>query len=224
MVRNRIPYCLCEEGYHADWLDCVVNSTASPCHGVSCSDHGTCVAENGAPHCVCDDGYHAETTNCVRNDARAPLITDLSANVTTLHPRGALVFTATVTDPDGLEDIASGTLTTPGKAEYGVFAPIAPGQYEIRLTWDEIQLVSPIHTETGGSLRVFMAAFADEAGHPAVGQLSITLACVDPTLDALGEVGWHTSLALDTDGNPHIAHYDGSNGDLRYLRLTLDCP
>ena len=40
------------------------------------------------------------------------------------------------------------------------------------------------------------------------------------TVDSDGFVGRHASLALDTNGYPHISYYYGSNGNLKYAKWT----
>ena len=40
------------------------------------------------------------------------------------------------------------------------------------------------------------------------------------TLDSTGYVGWHTSIAIGTNGNPIISYHDDTNGDLKVAACT----
>lgn len=60
--------CLCDQGYHAEGLECVENAEENPCEGVDCSGHGDCAVDGSDPVCICDRGYHVEgETNCIQD-------------------------------------------------------------------------------------------------------------------------------------------------------------
>jgi len=41
------------------------------------------------------------------------------------------------------------------------------------------------------------------------------------TVDAAGYVGYHSSMAVDANGDPMISYYDGTNGDLKFAICDL---
>jgi len=57
-------WCLCDEGYIADGLDCILG-----CDGVTCSGHGSCSVVSGAEVCTCEAGFYASGLNCILNEA-----------------------------------------------------------------------------------------------------------------------------------------------------------
>jgi hypothetical protein len=44
------------------------------------------------------------------------------------------------------------------------------------------------------------------------------------TVDSSGDVGWFTSLAIDSSGKGHISYYDDSNNDLKYASSVIPLP
>lgn len=52
------------------------------------------------------------------------------------------------------------------------------------------------------------------------GDASAATPFVYESIDVTGRTGYNASLALDANGDPHVAYYDLSNHDLRYARRT----
>ena len=108
-----------------------------------------------------------------------PFFLSFSTNVGTITDGESVVFTATVSDPDGLDDIAGGSLFTgDGAFSYGPF--VAAGQegtYSITVSWEAIDQVEAIEFESIDVERVFRAEFYDTKGKSASRDTMITLSC-----------------------------------------------
>ena len=57
-------WCVCDDGYIADGLECVLG-----CNGVTCSGHGVCSVVSGAEVCTCEAGFYASGLDCILNEA-----------------------------------------------------------------------------------------------------------------------------------------------------------
>ncbi len=64
-IENDAPKCVCDSGYHARALECILDD---PCSLVSCQENSICVVEGDKGVCHCEGGYHDEGGICVIDD------------------------------------------------------------------------------------------------------------------------------------------------------------
>ena len=111
---------------------------------------------------------------------RSPTILSLKTNVLTVKDTDRLVVSAVVTDPDGIDDLIGGELTTAdGTATYGAFATDA-GEvaYSIVLSWGDLNTAETIETLAGETVpRTLKATFFDVAGHAAHRDVTVDIGC-----------------------------------------------
>jgi hypothetical protein len=112
------------------------------------------------------------------SNEHAPRFLSLGTNTMSITEGGDVNFTAVVTDPDGIDDLIGGSLTSPdGTIQYGAFATASQeGAYSLSLSWRDMNEVESI---TFGTMeqRVFRAVFFDVAGNSAEQNLTIKLTC-----------------------------------------------
>lgn len=109
----------------------------------------------------------------------APVFLSLQTNVSMFTAGESVIFTAVLTDPDGVDDIVGGTLSNDdGAIGYGPF--VAAGQegtYSITLSWDAVHQADAIQFEGADLVRAFRAEFYDQAGNKVTKAVDLTLTC-----------------------------------------------
>lgn len=171
---------------------CYPNGTCDAglsCQGGACVSAGS--AGSGAPPAGGSGGGEAGAGGAPPPAADAPRFLSFSTNLTTLtkecglgscFARESAVFSAVLTDPDGIDDLIGGSLKDPDSgAAYGTFATDAgEGAYSLTLTWDAINAVHPIEGKGGASI-VFRAEFFDQGGHAATQDVTLMFECMAET-------------------------------------------
>lgn len=127
-------------------------------------------------------GASTEPTMSSSNpDENGPKFISLQTNAMQITSGQTVIFTAVVTDPDGLVDIAGGILSSEdGVVGYGAF--VATGQegaYTIEISWDALQQVESIDFLQSELVRIFRVEFFDQAAHSVVETVDLTLFCVE---------------------------------------------
>jgi hypothetical protein len=106
-----------------------------------------------------------------------PTITTLTTPSPSITEGERVTFTAIVADPDGVDDIAGGTLSLQGvTAPLGAFVQQAGGTYTIDVTWAQIAAARPIEF-TADETRTFRAEFIDSDSRRGSRDATLVLTC-----------------------------------------------
>jgi len=108
----------------------------------------------------------------------APRFLAFGTDVSSLTANQSVIFSAVLTDPDGINDVIGGDLTSAdGKITYGSFATTEnEGAYSLTLSWGEIQQTQDISFKQN-EMRQFVASFYDAEGNNVQQQVTIELTC-----------------------------------------------
>ncbi len=176
-------------------------ATDNDCKGTRVCEKGACVEPGGAGGKASTTTSSAATTGSGGSGGSAavtsssssasattgtgmtqdggPTFLSFGTNVTTVHEGDTVVFTAILTDPQGVDDVIGGSLKAANGSAYGAFATSGQeGAYQMSLTWQQIQQVAAFTFPYGGSeSRTFTATFFDQGGHMATATVTLKFTC-----------------------------------------------
>ncbi len=106
-----------------------------------------------------------------------PEIVSFETNVSSITEGGFVVFSAQVTDADGVDDIVGVVLTMEdGSAAYGELTGDGAGAFQLGLSWDEIHAVDPINFDQA-IVRPFRVTVTDSMDQTATETTELTITC-----------------------------------------------
>ncbi|MCA9557168.1 MAG: hypothetical protein KC583_01280 [Myxococcales bacterium] len=146
------------------------------CGARVCGPDPTCGTSCG----VCNEGACNTQGQCeVNRDPSAPRFLQFGTNVQVLNDGDTAVFTAVLTDDDGIDDLIGGTLIDARTGStLGSFVSAAQeGAYSLRVTWDDFHTSSPLNFGPNGEERTFRAEFFDAGGLSSSAETTLRLRC-----------------------------------------------
>lgn len=135
----------------------------------------------------------------------APTFLSFGANVTTWlvgtpNTTSTLKISAVLTDPQGVEDVVGGTLTSSDGATVATFATSSQeGAYEASLLWNELFVTLPAPALNEEMAIALTGRFFDQAGHAATKSLMLTARCADSAMHDLSRLGAQRCSYVDCD-------------------------
>lgn len=127
----------------------------------------------------------------------APRFLSFGTNVSAISEGESIMFTAVLTDPDGIDDLIGGSLTSDdGMVQYGAFATSGQeGSYTLSVSWDQFQQVEDIVFLTMGN-RVLRAEFFDVDGNSVQRTVTVSFRCSNGAYACAGRCG--AACAVET--------------------------
>jgi len=160
------------------------------------------------------------------SDPVAPQFLQFSTNINSVTNTSTVIFSAVLTDPDGVDDIIGGSLVnTSNGASYGSFqTSAAEGSYQMTLTWSAINEVKTIDFATTAQ-RGFRARFFDVGGHLVEQTINLTLTCNgDPACDGdCGAARCGDGSCTSLEGFPDFDGFGICSNTCRDLISDSDC-
>ncbi len=130
------------------------------------------------------EGASADPTTDSGSSNTAPVLLSTSINPASLAGAGSVTITVVATDPDGIDDLIGGTVSTPDGVSYGALVSAADeGAYSFEIDWDLLHTTASIEIPPNETeLRPLTVTVFDQAGESVSEDLEVILEATQPGL------------------------------------------
>jgi hypothetical protein len=171
----------------AAYATCAAAALAVPALLFACSDSNDSQPAPSAPQDASAPGDAGALPPDPSSSPDAPRVLTLTMSPLVLRPAAPVTIGAIVSDPQGLADVAGGTLGEVDKNVLGVFdAPAGSGSgaFTFALTWEKVNAEGVLEFGPEGLKRTYRATFFDAAGHTTSRDFQVTIECDSYGLEA----------------------------------------